>query len=112
MFAPFESNFLRNRSSSNTSCPGAKDFALNKQTWEGKFVLTENQFDRNEICCAEDIYNYLSNIRGVSLGALGAPGVTKGTPKIDQLPLPVKFYGSSMRGILCFNFASCELLTQ
>ena len=28
----------------------------------------------------------------------------------DQLLLPYKFYGSGMRGILFFNFASCELL--
>ena len=40
------------------------DFALKKpQNWEGKFVLTENQIGRNEICCAEDNHNYMSNMR-------------------------------------------------
>ena len=29
---------------------------------------------------------------------------------LDQLLLPYKFYGNSMRGILFFNFASCESL--
>ena len=50
MFALFESIFLQN---------GA-DFALKTQNWEGKFVLTKNQFDRTKICCVEDIRNYMS----------------------------------------------------
>ena len=38
------------------------DFALKTQTSEGKFVLTRNRFGGNEICCAEDNHNYMSNM--------------------------------------------------
>ena len=31
---------------------------------------------------------------------------------LDQLLLPYKFYGGSMKGILFFNFASCEPLNE
>ena len=96
--------------------------------------LTKNQFGRNEICCAEDNSNYMSKMcekefsdSNFDLEVIGkisifqeiAPNFTyleisqffkHNYNFLDQLLLPYNFHGSSMRGILFFNFASCELL--
>ena len=58
VFALFKSTFLRNRSLSNASWFCSEKRKIGK----GNLYLTKSQFDRNEICCAEDIHNYRSNM--------------------------------------------------
>ena len=39
------------------------DFALKKRKiGKRNMYLTKNQFGRNEICCAKDSHNYMSNM--------------------------------------------------
>ena len=97
--------------------------AIKKKRKIGKVnpKLTKIRLGRNEISCAEDNNNYMGNmfavIGTISIFSRNWPNF-KNSQKFlqykwvfsDQILLPYKFHGSSMRGILFFNFASSEPL--
>ena len=94
---------------------------------------TKNQLGRNETCCAEDNHNWVTCVkrtsqiriwRNIEFSRNCSKFHIFTTIVIFQLVFqsqiviyytncfyPIHFHGSSMRGILFFNFASCKPLT-
>ena len=101
----------------------------NEKKLKGK-SMNKNQFVRNKFCCGEDkkVIWVTSVQKDFQIQTLIKQLLAKywfSTPKfqiftkivnykhnwifLDQLLLPFILHGSTMRGILSFNFASCEL---